>query len=154
MIDRLLEVRRPRAAFHAAQMDFMDVETSRLKRLLRDVATVNADPAGHFKLDRYHISEALNSLDGRPGVTRDEMAQLEFLYINVPDDSKHGIPNLESQIAQSPVLYVQAVALTYKRSDEGEDPPEWRLANPEQQVAVALAAHHLLDQVKKIPGTE
>ena len=126
MIDRLLEARRPRAAFHAAQMDFKDVETSRLKRLLRDVATVNAEPAGHFKLDRYHISEALNSLDGRAGVTRDEMAQLEFLYIDALDDSKHGIPNLESQIAQSPALFVQAVALTYKRSDEGEDPPEWR----------------------------
>jgi hypothetical protein len=46
------------------------------------------------------------------------------------------------------------VALTYKRSDEGEDPPEWRLANPEQQVAIALAAHRLFDQIKLIPGTD
>lgn len=154
LIDRLLEARRPRAAFHAAHMDFKDVETSRLKRLLRDVATVNVEPAGHYKLDRYYISEALNSLDGRASVSRDEMAQLEFLYIDALDDSEHGIPNLESQIAHSPALFVQAVALTYKRSDEGEDPPEWRLANPEQQVAVALAARRILDQVKKIPGTD
>jgi addiction module HigA family antidote len=154
MIDCLLDARRPRAAFHAVHMNFDDIETSRLKRLLRDVATVNAEPTGHFMLNRYYISEALNSLDGRAGVTRDEMAQLEFLYIDALDDSKHGIPNLESQIAQSPALFVQAVALTYKRSDEGEDPPEWRLANPEQQVAVALAARRLLDQIKKIPGTD
>ena len=153
MIDRLLEARRPRAAFHAVQMDFKEIETSRLKRLLRDVASVSAEPSGQFKLDRYHISEALNSLDGRAGVSRDEMAQLEFLYISALDDSKHGIPNLESQIAQSPTLFVQAVALIYKRSDEGEDPPEWRLANPEQQVAVAISARHLLDQINKIPGT-
>lgn len=154
IIDRLLEVRRPRAAFHSVHMDFKDIETSHLKRLLRDVATVDAEPAGHFKLDRYYISEALDSLDGCAGVTRDEMAQLEFLFMEALDDSKHGIPNLESQIAQSPVLFVQAVALAYKRSGEGEDPPEWRIENPNQRSTVASSAHHLLDQMKKIPGTD
>lgn len=154
MIDRLLEARRPRAAFHAVHMDFKDIETSRLKRLLRDVATVHAEPEGHYKLDRYYISEALNSLDGRAGVTRDEMAQLEFLFVEVLADSEHGIPNLESQVAESPALFVQAVALTYKRSDEGEDPPAWRIENPEQRAAVASAAHRLLDQIKKIPGED
>lgn len=154
LIDHLLEARRPRAAFHAVHMDFKDIETSRLKRLLHDVATVNAEPAGHFKLDSYYISEGLDSLDGRAGVSRDEMAQLEFLFIDPLDDSKHGIPNLESQIAQSPALFVQAVALAYKRSDKGEDPPEWRIENPDQRSAVALAAHRLLDQIKKLPGTD
>lgn len=153
LIDRLLEARRPRAAFHAVHMDFKDIETSRLKRLLHDAATVNAEPAGHFKLDRYYISEALDSLDGRAGVTRDEMAQLEFLFIEALDHSKHGIRNLESQIAQSPAVFVQAVALAFKRRDGGEDPPEWRIENPEQRAVVAWAAHRLLDQIKKIPGT-
>ncbi len=154
LIDRLLEARRPRAAFHAAHMDFKDIETSRLKRLLRDIATVDAEPVGHFKLDRYYISKGLDSLDGRAGVTRDEMGQLEFLFISALDHSKHGIPNLESQIAQSPAVFVQAVALAYKRSDKGEDPPEWRIENPEQRGAAASAAHRLLDQIKKIPGTD
>lgn len=154
MIDRFLEAERPRAAFHAVHIHFKDIETSRLKRLLRDVATIGTKPADHFKLDRYYISEALDSLDGRAGVTRDEMAQLEFLFIEALDDSKHGIPNLESQIAQSPALFIQAVALAYKRSDEGEDPPEWRIGNPEHRAAVAMAAHRLLDQIKKIPGTD
>ncbi|MFX0561145.1 hypothetical protein TEPIDINF_002607 [Tepidibacillus infernus] len=135
-------------------MDFKDLETSRLKRLLRDVATVNAEPAGNFKLNSYHISEALDSLDGRVGITREEMAQLEFLFIDALDHSKHGIPNLESLIAQSPARFVQVVALAYKRSDEGEDPPEWRIENPEQRAAVASAAYRLLGQLKKIPGTD
>ena len=154
IIDYLLEAQRPRAAFHAVHMDFNDIETSRLKRLLRDVATVNAEPADHFKLDQHDISEALDSLDGRAGITRDEMAQLEFFFIGALDHSTHGIPNLESQIAQSPAVFVQAVALMYKRSDKGEDPPEWSIENPEQRAAVALAAHRLLDQIGKIPGTD
>ena len=154
LIDHLLEARRPRAAFNAVHMDFKDIETSRLKRLLSDVATVNDEPEGHFMIDRYYISNALESLEGRRDVTRDEMAQLEFLFIDILDDSKHGIPNLESQIAQSPALFVQAVALAYKRSNDGEDPPEWRIENPDQRRAVASAAHSLLEQIKKIPGED
>lgn len=154
LIDRLLEAQRPRAAFHAVHMDFEDIETSRLGRLLRDIATVNAEPAGHYQLNPYYISEALDSLDGRAGVTRDEMAQLEFLFIYALDDSRHGIPNLESQIAESPSLFVQAVALAFKRSDEGEDPPEWRIENPEQRAAAASAAYRVLDQIERIPGRD
>ena len=153
MIDCLLEARRPRAAFHAVHIDFKDLETSRFKRLLNDVATVDDEPADHFKLESYYISKALDSLDGRAGVTRDEMAQLEFLFINVLDSSEHGIPNLEAKIAESPMLFVQAITLAYKRCDEGEDHPEWRIANPEQRVAVASAALRLLNKITKIPGT-
>jgi addiction module HigA family antidote len=156
LTDRLLEARRPRAAFLAVHMDFKDIETSRLKRLLRDVATVDAEPVGHYKLDRHYISEALKSLDGRAGVTPEEMAHLEFLFIDALDSehSEHGIPNLESQIAQSPALFVQAIVLSYKRSDEGEDPPEWRIENPEQRAAVASAAYRLLRRVGTIPGAD
>ncbi|WP_305802643.1 hypothetical protein, partial [Thiolapillus sp.] len=42
----------------------------------------------------------------------------------------------------------------FKRSDEGEDPPEWRIENPEQRAVVVSAAYHLLNQIKKIPGTD
>jgi addiction module HigA family antidote len=156
LTDRLLDARRPRAAFLAVHMDFKDIETFRLKRLLRDVATVNAEPAGQYKLDRYYISEALKSLNGRPSVTRDEMAQLEFLFIDAldSDQSEHGIPHLESQIAELPGLFVQAVALAYKRSDNKGDPPELRIENPEQRAAVASASYRLLDRIKRIPGTD
>ncbi|MDF2650272.1 MAG: helix-turn-helix protein [Paenibacillus sp.] len=154
LIDCLLEARRPRAAFHAVHMDFKDIETSRLKRLLREVVTVDAESAGHFKLDKYYISEALGSLNGRADVTSDEMAQLEFLFIIALADSEHGIPNLERQLAKSPVLFVQVVALAYKRGDEGVDPPVWIIENPEQRAAVASAAHRLLEQITRIPGTD
>ena len=78
------------------------------------------------------------------------MAQFEFLFIVfivALDHSKHGhgIPNLESQIVQSPEIFVQAVAPAFKRSDEGEDPPEWRIENPEQRAVVVSAAYHLLN---------
>jgi len=154
IVDRLLEVKRPRAAFHTVHMDWARLETSRLKRLLTDVATVGAEPAGTFQLDAHEISEALESLDGRAGIASDDMAQMEFRFISALERSQHGIPNLERQIAESPLLFVQAVALLYKRSDNGEDPPEWRIDDPERRTAVASAMHRLLGQIKRIPGTD
>lgn len=153
VIDRLLDVQRPRAAFHVVRMDLKDVETNRLKLLLRTIATVDAEPAEHFKLESYSISQAFDSLDGRDGVTRDEMAQLEFLFIGALELGEHGIPNLTSQIAESPVMFAQAVGLVYKRSDSGDDPPEWRIENPSQKVAVATAAHRVLQGIKSVPGS-
>jgi len=154
LIDCLLQAERPRAAFRPVGADFRNVETSRLKRLLRELATSDAEPADHFEPEGRNISEALDSLDGRPGVTAAEMAQLELLFIDVLGDGKHGIrnhgiPNLENSIAQSPEKFVRLVVPAYKRSDGGEDPPDWRPESHERRLA-----GHLLDAMKKIPGTK
>ena len=155
IIDRLLEAQRPRAAFHTVR-NWSQVESSRLKRLLHAVATVKDEPADsiRYSLDAYSLSEALDSLAGRTGVSPDEMAQLEFMFITILEDSKHGIPNLERQIAQSPALFVQVLALVFKRNGDGQDPPEWRIENPELSDYLAIAASSLLDQIERIPGTE
>jgi len=153
-VDRLLEAERPRAAFHVVHMDLDNVETSRLKRLLEHVGTRNVEPAGSYRLDPYHVSEALRTLNGRSGVTRDEMARLEFLFVSALDRTEHGIPNLERQIVESPRLFVQVLALAFKRSDDGQDPPEWRVQNDEQRRALALAAYTLLGRIRRIPGTD
>jgi len=152
IIDGLLEAHRPRAAFHAVHMDFGSIETARLVRLLRDIATVNAEPESHYKIDRYYVSEALASLDGRAGVSVDEMAQLELLFMGLLDDTEHGTPNLARQVAKTPALFVEAVMHAYKRTDNGEDPAEFVVENPDRRAAVAMTAHRLLSQVNRMPG--
>jgi addiction module HigA family antidote len=154
LIDRLLLARRPHAAFFAVHNDWDKVETTRLKRLLQEVATVGDEGADRYRLDAHDLSDALSSLDGRPGVSESEMAHLEFLYVSALDHAEHGIPNLERQISQSPSQYAQAVALTYKRNDDGEDPPAWRIDDPERRARVATATHRLLDCVRRTPGTQ
>ena len=46
LLNRLLEVRRPRAAFDCLHLDWDRLDTSRLKQLLSDVGTVAAEPSG------------------------------------------------------------------------------------------------------------
>lgn len=154
IVSCLFKVQRPHAAFFAVHMNYNHVDTSLLKRLLFDVgATLNVEPLGQFKLKSYHISKALSSLEGRLGVTVDEMAQLEFIFIEALCDSDHEIPNLERLVATTPLLYVQALMLRFKRRGEGEDPKELVFEDSEQRSLLASAAHRLLERISRIPGT-
>ena len=153
IIDCLLEAKRPQAAFHVVRLDWRHIETARLKRLLLAVPTGDEEPAAWYRVDDYYISTALEALDGRTGVSPDEMAQLEFIYIRALDRSEHGIPNLERQIAESPAFFVQVLALCFKRKDNKQDPPEWRIEDPESRKGLASAAYRLLGRIGRIPGT-
>lgn len=153
IVDRLLSVDRPRAAFSAVRLDIKEIESRRIARLLRDMATEDSEPTGYYRPQSYEISQAFEVLDSRSELSRDEMAQLEFLYLGALDHNKHGIPNLERQLAESPALFAQAVGLTYKRRDNGKDPPEWRSRNEESASAIAGQTYRLLHKAKRIPGT-
>jgi addiction module HigA family antidote len=156
LVDRLLAVGRPRAAFSAVHMDVERLETSRLKHLMQAIGTTNTEPEGSFPLSGYDIGEALKSLNSRSGVGRDEMAQLEFIFIEALDRHEHdyGMPNLERQIAESPAAFVHAVALTYKRRDGGDDPPELTISDPKRRSLVGNLTHRLLDRASRMPGTD
>ena len=154
LIDRLLEAKRPRAAVCAVRFDWDKVETSRLKRVLTAVVNGSGEPAGDFETEPYSLSEALSSLDGRTGVTVDEMAQLEFAFIEALDRSEHGIPNLERRVTESPALFVQALALFSKRDDGGQDPAAWRVADRERREALGSAAYRLLENLTRLPGAD
>ena len=149
IIDRLLEAGRPRAAFDAVAVDWTKVETSRLKRLLTDLGSVRAERRGD--MEDYYLSKGLESLGGRPGVTVDDMARLEFVHVEALNRSKHGIPNLERRLAESAGLFVRVLALVFKRNGDGEDPPEWRVDKGDPRV---LAAYRLLQKAARIPGID
>lgn len=153
VIDHLLKASRPRAAFYAVQFGLEHVETSRLKRLLREVRTCDFEATGTYQLDSYRLAEAFNILQNRVGVSDEDMARLELLFVAVLRDTKHGVPNLEKQMTKSPTLFVQALAILFHRRDGGEDPPEWKVKEAEQNSAIGETAYHLLHNIKRIPGT-
>jgi addiction module HigA family antidote len=150
-IDQLLKFNRPRAALRLIHMDFKDIDSPRLIRLLTEVATNGAEPTGHYRLQGYEVAEMLKLLDGRTDVSRDELARLEFQYLDVLDNDRHGIPNLQRQLAESPALFMQALGLCYKRRGAGEDPPEWKVKD---KSGVATQAYKLLHAARRIPGTQ
>ena len=154
LVDELLKVDRPRAAFHAAHMDWKLLDSPRLIRLLTEVATNGAEPSAHYRLDGYYVSEALETLERRGDTSRDDLARLEFLFIEVLDSSRHGIRNLEAQLAETPALFMRALAIPFGRNDGGEDPADWQAPNSDNGEAVARAAYALLTRASRIPGTQ
>ncbi len=154
IIDRLLEVERPGDAFSAVRFDWERIETSRLKRLL---LALQAEFAGNLELDRHALSLALESLSRRPGVTTDEMAQLEFAFVEALDPrahARHGIPNVERKLGESPLFFVRVLALMYERRDDDRDPPEWRVGDVDSRFLRRSAAYRVFRQVTRIPCTD
>ena len=154
IIDRLLEVERPKDAFSAVQFDWSKVETSRLKRLL---LALQAEFAGNCEVDFHGLSLALESLNRRPGVSTDEMAQLEFAFVEALDPrahARHGIPNVERKLAESPLFFVRILALMYERRDDDQDPPEWRVGDVDSRFPRRSAAYRVFGQVTRMPGAD
>ena len=154
LIDRLLKSGRPGEVFSAVRFEWDKVETSRLKRLLSTIVEVDPDQALKFGIESWSLSKALDSLDGRPGVTGDEMAGLEFSFIRALDRSERGVPHIERMVTESPPAFVQAVALLSGREDGGQDPKEWRVDDPGRRDELAMAVYRLLENVTRVPGAD
>ena len=155
LLDGLLEAERPFAAFNLVSMDWDAVETSRLIRLLRAMIEAREPDApveqGMFS---FHVSRALESLDGRTSVARDELADLEFSFSEVLEREERGLPNLERRVAESPGYFVWLIARAYLRTDGGEDPAGWPAADSESGRRLYRLSHSVLNKIGWIPGTD
>jgi len=77
------------------------------------------------------------------------------MYLGALEHGEHGIPNLERQLSESSALFMQAVGLTYKRTDDGEDPPEWRPHGSDGAASsIGTQTYQLLHKARRIPGTQ
>ena len=153
-IDELVTVGRMSRAFSTICRMWDKVETSRLKRLLNELIAVDVKEYLKEDITGYDISEAFDELDRRADVPAEEKARLEFSFLPMLDGSRHGIPNLEAQIAASPELYGQAIACVFERMDGGKDPPGFLSKDPEQREGIAINANCLLVRVRHIAGTD
>ena len=148
-----LEANRPRAAFESVRIDWTRVETSRLKRLLLAVATMDEEPEGEHRINPYYVSKALDALNARASVTEEEMAQFEFLYVSLLGFREYRVKNLELQVAKDPEFFVRLLALAFRRNDGREDPRDWKVKESERK-QFAMSAHWVLERIGLIPGTK
>ena len=154
-IDRMLDAKRPRAAFLFSRFDYSKVETSRLQRLLLGLVAVdNASiESQQYQPKSQDISDAIRELSGRVGINRSELAGMEFRFIQVLSRSDYGIPTLSRCVAESPIDFVRILAMNSRREDDEQDPSEWNLADAENRVELAMAASRFFDCMSYIPGT-
>ena len=156
LIEQLLDVNRPRAAFEFAHLKPDRIESNLLIRLLDEIATSTSESDEHYPIERYGIEQAFESLNKRDDVKHSELSRLEYLYIQVLlPFSNYGIPNLSKDISESPLLFMQLLAMSFRRRDDGKDPEEWNLPTaPEQRQHAAMNAYHALEHANVIPGSK
>jgi len=154
VIDKLLQMNRPKAAFSALHFHPECVEANKLIKVLDTMGTSQSEPEGHYLAAPHDLESAFASLDERDDVDRNKLAQLEYLYIEVLRPSnKYKFPNLAKELATSPLTFVQMIALSYKRNDGGIDPEEWGHSMSEgQRKHAAKRAYKTLDAASVIPG--
>ncbi len=146
LIDRLLEVGRPFEAFNAVDWHWKRVETSRLTRLLRAIASV--EPYG--RIDQFSLSSAFDALDERSDATVTEKASLEFTYITGLTSSEHGIPNLERLISATPRVFAEMIEVVYGKNTPEDD----QGSHASLRQAQASAAFSVLQALSRTPGSD
>ena len=161
-VDRLMKCGRPRAAFHCVQYHLEKIDAEQLYRLLSDMAQGGNEKPDQYLPDPYRITKAFEHLNSGSGLTLEQMAGLEFAYIELltrwlgnPEDNR--IPNLEKHIELHPEFFVKAVVWLYKRKDGAADPAEFQVSpellnNPEHLKNLARRYHELLQSIRRIPG--
>lgn len=154
-VRRLLQAKRPRAAFAALHFKLDEIRPPLLVQMLSGMAQEGNDKPGEYQLHDYDVQRAFQLLDRNPDISLEEKAGLEFAYIDVlartfRGGDGHQIPNLERYVEDHPDMFVQAVAWAYKRKDRGEDPPEYRVGEGREHLATR--GYRLLEALERIPG--
>ena len=154
VVDRFLEVQRPTVAFRTVRFKFDDVETLRLYRLLYTLGMESADQSGFNIRDAHDVTEALKILDNRNGISIDQKAQLEFVFIDAIRMSKGPITNLERQFFKTPLAFIEVLVIASPSKDNKSDPPEWVIDDLDIRRRAAQDAFSVLDQIRGLPGLD
>lgn len=151
-IKNLVKAGRPRAAFASAHIDMKKLPPRVLFDLLDAVGQGSDEPAGSYQLNHYDLHRAFELLNKSGDLKSDEMAALEFRFIDIFDNDQGRPVNLEHAVASDPELFVQAVAFAFKRRDDNEDPPELRTEDALLKKNRAHAGYKMLDAITRVPG--
>lgn len=153
-VQRLIAARRPRAAFHFAQLAMKALPPRQLHDLLVAILSASDEAPNTYTLDPYHLREAFQLLNSSGQVTTDEMAGLEFQFIDIFDHGETKPLSLARSMVAQPELFVHAVSFAYKRDDEGRDPPELQVEDDEVRSHRASQCYKLLETVDLFAGQQ
>ena len=153
-VDSLVANERPRAAFRFAHLDLEDLPPRKLFELMRAMATSASEEPGTYLLNPHEINEAFKLLNASRDITTEEMAGLEFAYLEALEDRDVGIPSLEQQVNDRPELFCELVAYAFKRSDSADDPENICESDAALLGRRAERAYRLLKALSKVPGRD
>ena len=102
------------------------------------------------RIDTYHISQIIKSLQDNPATDQDKLFRVEWAYVPLLDRHGEGSPaTLENRLASDPDFFCEVIQLIYRA--KGAEPE----AEPsEQKRNIASNAYRLLSTWSVVPGTQ
>ena len=146
-VAQLLEVRRAASAMDFAHLDWKHVESDLIRQILTDLPMCREPGVYATPVDRHRVQQALKVLDERRAFGRSEMAELEFLYLDLFWLDKGSALNLEREIEANPELFSEFVASAYKPEKSDPERPF-----SEGELEMARRAHRVLNMLSRLPG--
>jgi hypothetical protein len=150
LIKSLLEAKRPRTAFHAAYLDWKNLSSENIIRILEEISSV--DEPNVALPESYYFDKAFERLDEIADIDRGRIAQLEFRVAPALVHGKRGHAALNEELCKHPKLFVQMISYMYPRNDDGADPEEWKIINSDAAKNTAHLCHGVLDHWHRLPG--
>lgn len=135
VIRNLLAVGRPRSAFFAIRLDKQLVSAESMQMVLHSLLTI--DEPGVSVPVAYDIADAFKILDRSPAPDQAAMAKLEFAFSMALVDTERGMPNLSRHFVEEPAEYVRMLSYVYPRTDDGNDPEGWKIADEKHEANIA-----------------
>ncbi|MGQ2965943.1 hypothetical protein, partial [Methylophilus sp.] len=123
-----------------------EVETQKILQILGTaISEINSNPKLLNHMFSYYLEKILSNLRLRPELKLEDLAKIEFAYINALD---HDIKDLSIHryIAENPNFYMELISNVFVA--DGEEPPESTPATKSQ----ATASFNVLNTLKTLPG--
>jgi DNA-binding XRE family transcriptional regulator len=156
VVDKYLSVGRGRAALEliGAPRD-IKVASADILRVLRDPSTIKADgdaidPNNGVML-QYYVACAFKRLDADETISEEELVGLEWTYFNALQDSDRPARTLHKALSTQPKFFVQLLSAVFPAKDDvaPDDPAAFEAAR-----AIATQAFHVLEEWKRVPGSD
>ena len=146
-VQNLLNTHRPREAFSTYISNRKKFDLKQLYKILYDIPYSSGEDA--HRIDSHYVNEAIEEIQKSGLFSVDEMAAIEFLYLDALRFSEGKLFNIGKQIENNPEMFVEAICYLYKRQD---GTVEDELLDTERKKFLADRAYHLLDTLTYIPG--
>ncbi|GGH24962.1 hypothetical protein GCM10007423_08830 [Dyadobacter endophyticus] len=157
IVAKLITFKRPAAAFDFVAGSLENLHPTTLFKLLDALVTIDDTSEELNRISIWEIEKAFEYLEASGEFTLEELAILEFGYLDVLADGggyagHRGIPNLEKYIENNPKIFALAVAWFYKRGDGKTDTADLQVDDPIQFARRSLRGYKLIESLHRVPG--
>ncbi len=156
VVEKFLAVDRGKALMQFIAGKNMPVPSALILKVLRHPSTTSAsDDDPDFRNDgmiSWYTGKLFERLDRADDFDKSELVELEWRYFQALQHSERPARNLHKALAEDPEFFLFLLTALY--SSTNEDEPELTGEERERAKIIALQAFHVLEDWKRVPGSD